>query len=225
MSAATDITGPAAALVAGLVTSLHCAGMCGPLACSACVRRGGPGSLSAAWIYQGSRLAAYILIGLAAGLVGRRFSGALTGGAAGMVTWIFVFFFLAVLTGLDKRFRLPASAGAMTWLRGVSDRWGVRGKAGALGFFTPFLPCAPLYFAVAAAGVSGTPLAGGGIMAAFGLGTVPLLLLLQTQFSLLGSRWSPVKLDQARRVLALASIVLLVLRGTQHSPTTCLMGH
>ena len=31
-----EITGPMAALMAGLVTSLHCAGMCGPLACAAC---------------------------------------------------------------------------------------------------------------------------------------------------------------------------------------------
>ena len=28
------ITGPGTALIAGLVTSLHCAGMCGPLACA-----------------------------------------------------------------------------------------------------------------------------------------------------------------------------------------------
>jgi len=28
------ITGPGTAFIAGLVTSLHCAGMCGPLACA-----------------------------------------------------------------------------------------------------------------------------------------------------------------------------------------------
>ena len=38
--AATLITGGAAAFIAGLITSLHCAGMCGPLACSLMPVRG-----------------------------------------------------------------------------------------------------------------------------------------------------------------------------------------
>jgi hypothetical protein len=43
--AATDmeiaaVNSPAAAFVAGLVTSLHCAGMCGPLACALMPVRG-----------------------------------------------------------------------------------------------------------------------------------------------------------------------------------------
>ena len=224
MNNAADITGPLAALVAGMVTSLHCAAMCGPLACSACTRRNGEGSLSAALIYHGSRLTAYTLVGLAAGLIGRRLSDALTGGATRMVAWVFLLFFLVVLTGLDKRFRLPAPAGALNWMRGFTGSWSTRGKAGALGFFTPLLPCAPLYFAVAAAGISGSMAAGGLTMAAFGLGTVPLLFVLQSQFSRLRRQWSPTTMDYARRGLALASIVVLLLRGNYHAATTCFMG-
>ena len=140
-----------------------------------------------------------------------------------MVSWIFILFFLAVVTGLDKRFRLPTSPGVLKWIKQASDSWSAHGKAGALGFFTPLLPCAPLYFAVAAAGISGSVLGGGLIMAAFGLGTVPLLLILQSQFSRVGRHWSPATMDYARRALALASIALLLLRANQHTSSACLM--
>src|SRR5690606_13450757 len=57
---------PAAALVAGLVTSLHCAGMCGPLACLVAPTRGAAAAGSAptaSVVYHVSRLAGYTLLG------------------------------------------------------------------------------------------------------------------------------------------------------------------
>lgn len=220
-----DITGPLAALAAGLVTSLHCVGMCGPLACSACARGGSAGSIAATLVYHGSRIVSYALVGIAAGLVGRRLSDALMGGATRWMTWLFVIFFLAVVVGLDKRFRVPMPKGAMAWLGGVSSRCGPRARAGVLGFFTPLLPCAPLYLVVVAAALSGSAWAGGAIMAAFALGTVPLLFILQSQFFRLGSVWSPGTMDFLRRGLALASVVLLLVRGTYSASTGCPMCH
>lgn len=215
---AAEITGPTAALVAGLITSLHCVGMCGPLACAACSRSGGPGSMAATFVYHGSRIASYALVGLAAGLIGRRLSDALTGGATSWMTWLFVLFFLAVVVGFDKRVRVPLPKATMAWLGATSARCGAKGRAGVLGFFTPLLPCAPLYLVVAAAALSGTSWAGGSIMAAFALGTVPLLLMVQSQFFRLGTRWSPTTMDYLRRGLALAAVVLLLMRGTYGGP-------
>lgn len=220
---AAEITGPVAALAAGLITSLHCAGMCGPLACAACARGGGRGSLGATFVYHGSRVVSYALVGVAAGLVGRRLSDALLGGATSWMAWLFVLFFLAVVVGLDKHIRVPLPKGAMAWMGSASARCGARGRAGVLGFFTPLLPCAPLYLVVAAAALSGSALSGGSIMAAFALGTVPLLLVLQSQFFRLGARWSPSVMDYLRRGLALAAVVLLLVRGTYAGSGGCPM--
>ncbi len=225
MTSAADITGPVAALVAGLITSLHCVGMCGPLACSACARSGGKGSMPATLVYHGSRLVSYALLGVAAGLVGRRLSDALSGGATRWMTWLFVIFFLAVAVGLDKRLRVPMPKGVMAWLGGVSAKCGVQGRAGVLGFFTPLLPCAPLYLVLVAAALSGSAVDGGAIMAAFALGTIPLLFVLQSQFFRLGAVWSPRTMDYLRRGLALASVVLLLMRGTYSAQTGCPMCH
>jgi len=220
-----EITGPLAALLAGLITSLHCVGMCGPLACSACARGGGQGSMQATLIYHGSRVVSYAIVGLAAGLVGRRLSDALLGGGTRWMTWLFVLFFLAVVVGLDKRIRLPVPKGSLAWMGAASARCGVRGRAGVLGFFTPLLPCAPLYLVVAAAALSGSAWSGGSIMIAFALGTVPLLLVLQSQFFRLGARWSPDAMDYVRRGLAFVSVILLVARGTYTASTGCPMCH
>ncbi len=225
MIAVPDVAGPLAALLAGLVTSLHCAGMCGPLACSVCTRREGGGSLAAACVYHGSRMFSYALVGMAAGLAGRRLADALSGGATRWMTWVFIAFFLAVALGLDRRLRVPMPAGVRVWLGQRAAGKSVFGRAGFLGFFTPLLPCAPLYLVVTAAALSGSALDGAGIMLAFALGTIPLLFLLQSQFFRFGALWSPRVMDYLRRGLALVSVALLLVRGTYGAATGCPMCH
>lgn len=225
MTTAAELTGPLAAFLAGMVTSLHCVGMCGPLACTACTRSGGGGSRRAMGVYHAARVLSYGVVGIVAGLVGRRFADELSGGATRAAAWVFALFFLAVVLGVDKRLRLPVSHRVVEWLRGITTSWGAVGRSGALGACTPLLPCAPLYVAVAAAALAGSAVAGGTIMVAFALGTIPLLFVLQSQFHRLAGHWSPAQLDMARRMLALASVVVLVLRGTYEASTGCVMGH
>ncbi len=65
------INSPAAALVAGLVTSLHCAGMCGPLACTLMPVRGDRADAqTVTTVYHLSRLLAYSVLGAVAGGLG-----------------------------------------------------------------------------------------------------------------------------------------------------------
>jgi len=211
--------GPVAALVAGLVTSLHCAGMCGPLACAACVRKNGSGSLAAAAAYHAFRIISYGIVGLLAGLIGRVVSDVLLGGTTRWVTWAFVVFFVLVATGLDKRMRFPPAGKWMAGCLGASD--GVFVRAALLGTLTPFIPCGPLYLVVAAAALSGSALSGAAVLLAFAAGTVPLMFALQSQYFRMGSRWSPATLDIVRRALALVSIVLLVYRSTADPSLLC----
>ena len=64
------VNSPATAFIAGLVTSLHCAGMCGPLACGLMPVRGDQGDpYTIATAYHVSRLAAYAALGALAGAV------------------------------------------------------------------------------------------------------------------------------------------------------------
>ena len=83
------INSPATALVAGVVTSLHCAGMCGPLACGLMPVRGErvDGS-TVATVYHLARLAGYAALGAAAGGLGRVPLGWISSPALRWVPWI-----------------------------------------------------------------------------------------------------------------------------------------
>jgi len=65
------INGPTAALIAGAITSIHCVGMCGPLAC---YLTSGNQSTTSAWkaatVYHLGRVIAYTALGALAGGIG-----------------------------------------------------------------------------------------------------------------------------------------------------------
>lgn len=218
-----ELAGPMAALVAGVVTSLHCAGMCGPLACAACTNGGSPAGPWPAMAYHGTRLAGYTLVGLAAGAIGKPVADVLLGGSTRGMTLLFALFFLAVVVGLDKRLRLPQFTNWFSQSFAKTQKLGPCGRAGTLGAMTPLLPCAPLYLVVGAAALSGSGLSGAGLMLMFGAGTVPLLFLLQNRLAALGNKWTPQRMDFLRRGLALVSVLLLVARSTYTASSGCPM--
>lgn len=212
------ITGPVSALLAGLVTSLHCAGMCGPLACSLMpARRDEADPHAVATVYHGTRLAGYSLLGALVGGLGRVPLSLMSEGVMGYLPWLLVLFFVAVAVRFDQRLpRLPligrAYLAVSTRLRG-----GSRLKAAALlGLATPLLPCGPLYFLLSLALLSGSALKGAETLLAFGLGTVPLLWLAQANYHLIRVRIGPVWLGRIQTTMALAVAAILVwrLRGT-----------
>ncbi len=212
------ITGPGTALVAGLVTSLHCAGMCGPLACAIMPARANEADPhTVASVYHLCRLTGYAVLGALAGGLGRLPLALLGTDALRYLPWLLVLFFIAVAVRFDQRLpRLPllgrAYAAVAARLRGGSR---VR-SAAVLGLATPLLPCGPLYFLVSLALLSGSAARGAETLLAFGLGTVPLLWLAQANFHLIRVRLGPVWLARAQTVLALTVAAVLVwrLRGT-----------
>lgn len=212
------ITGPGTAFVAGLVTSLHCAGMCGPLACALLPGRGdGADAQTVATAYHGSRLAGYALLGALAGGLGRLPLQWLGGDVVRALPWLLVAFFVAVALRLDRRLPRSAWLGRVyfqvsTWLRTGSR---VR-AAGVLGAASPLLPCGPLYFLVTLAALSGSTVRGAEVLLAFGLGTLPLLWLVQLNFAWLRGRLGPGWLGRAQVALAWSVVLVLTwrLRGT-----------
>jgi len=212
------ISSPASALVAGLVTSLHCAGMCGPLACSLMPVRGDRADFqTVSTVYHLSRLTSYALLGALAGGLGRVPLTWISSSALRWLPWIMVVFFIALALRWDRF--IPRIAGLGRWifqLQGWLRTWPRTQAAAALGLATPLLPCGPLYFLIALATLSGSALRGVEFMIAFGLGTVPLLWLAQSQFQWVRTKLSPLWLARTRAVLALiaAAVVGWRLRAT-----------
>jgi sulfite exporter TauE/SafE len=212
------ITGPGSALLAGLVTSLHCAGMCGPLACSIIpARRGDADPHTVATVYHLSRLTGYTLLGALVGGVGRVPLSFIGEGAMRYLPWLLVLFFVAVAVRFDQRLpRIPV-LGRVYSSVAARLRGGSRLRAAAvLGVATPLLPCGPLYFLLSLALLSGSAARGAETLLAFGLGTVPLLWIAQANYHLIRVRVGPVWLSRIQTVMALAVAAVLVwrLRGT-----------
>ncbi|QDU91029.1 hypothetical protein Pla175_44460 [Pirellulimonas nuda] len=183
-----------AVLSASLLGSLHCAGMCGPF-CGIAVS-GGRSARSAAMLhaaYHGGRLVTYALVGMAAGAAGALLDLASTLAglqpiALALAGGMMVLFGLAEVARLrnwQTRFarfghwRPPAAWGRLIQ-RGqrFAARRSALPRALSIGLLTTLLPCGWLYaFVVTAAGAGG-PLQGAAVMAAFWLGTLPVMLTL-----------------------------------------------
>lgn len=212
------INTPAAAFVAGLVTSLHCAGMCGPLACMmAPAREDRVDPFTVATVYHGARLAGYMALGALAGGLGRMPLSWMGEAAMNVLPWILVVFFVVVGLRLEKRLPRLAMLTRLQWkLQGA-----LRGRsrlrvAAVMGAATPILPCGPLYFLIAMTAFAGSAVRGAEFMLAFGLGTAPLLWIVQANYGRLRLKLSPAVLARLQAGLALATALVLTwrLRGT-----------
>ncbi len=218
-----DIHTPAAAFVAGLLTSLHCVGMCGPLACTVLPVRTQAAGVPAedpqvvATAYHLSRLSGYALVGAIGGAIGSAPLAWLSGTSLRWLPWLLVAFFVALAFRWDRYLPKVMATGRVasalfSWTRGRSRTT----TAAVLGMATPLLPCGPLYVIVMLALLSGSALRGVEFMLAFGLGTVPLLWLAQTQFDWIRRKLSALWLNRLRIVLGLSAAALVAwrLRGT-----------
>ncbi len=171
-------------LVASLLGSVHCAGMCGGFVC---FYAGGAGSGTRAHVaYNAGRLTSYLFLGLLAGALGATVDrlGALAGlsrGAAILSGTLMVAWGLSTLMAA-RGVRLAGLGG---WFGGANPLGGllarVRGRsatvrAAATGLLTTLLPCGWLYAFVAAAAGTGRVDRALLTMAVFWLGTLPVML-------------------------------------------------
>ena len=212
---------------AGMVTSLHCVGMCGPLSCAWGMngKRGGLWKASA--FYHSGRLLAYAAAGAVAGALGSLPSDWLQTRPVALLPWALVLAFLMLALGWEQR--LPKILGfgkALRCWQTWAMRQGPSKRALLLGLATPLLPCAPLYLMLGVAMSTGRASNGAGFAAAFALGTMPLLIVAQCQLQHLSLRLGPAQLRQTQQGLALMSALILLwrLRGTfagEASATCC----
>lgn len=202
------------ALAAGLITSVHCVGMCGPIACGlSAMPANETERLLAGTSYHGARMIAYALVGGVCGAIGMQPLAWFFHSPAVVLPWMLAALFLAYAFGLEKRLPRPAALLKLAArLRFKTARLTPIRSGMALGFFTPLLPCGPLYLLFGASLLSGSAWRGAEFALAFGLGTVPLLWLAQSQLHRMKRRFSPQTMARVQRGLALTAAVVMMWR-------------
>lgn len=203
-----------AALLLGLATSLHCVGMCGPIACGLGTLAKSEGErLAAASLYHGARLLSYGLIGAVCGAVGKQPLQWFFDSPAVLLPWVLVLVLLVMAFGLDRKLPRPAALDRFTTrARFKSRKLSAYGGASVMGLLTPLLPCSYLYLVFATALLTGSAAKGAEYTLAFGLGTVPLLWLTHHQFHRIRALLTPTAMNRLRRGLALVTALMLAWR-------------
>lgn len=211
------ITGPWPAFLAGLVTSLHCIGMCGPLACFLGPKTGSAVSFSTiAALYHMGRLLSYTAVGAVAGAIGLTALGwvqVYNQSLSRFLPWLLVLFFLVIAFRLDRWVPKPACLGR--WFHRSNARFQQlpRPLAGLLvGLCTPLLPCAPLYAVFGLALMTQSPVKGAEFLLLFGMGTLPLLWTVQALFNRWQARVSPLWILRIQRAVAFIAAIVIGLR-------------
>ena len=200
------------AFLLGLVGSLHCAVMCGPLvlAVSNVGQRRWPFAASRV-VYHAGRIATYCAVGILFGAVGKTFA------LAGFQRWLSLAAGVVILLGLllSTRFALKTPVARMVVrLKSTFGRLLQRRTLASqflLGGLNGLLPCGLVYIAAAGAATTLSPLSGAVHMAAFGAGTLPMMLGISVASGRL--RVVALRFQKLVPVCVMLVAVLLLLRG------------
>lgn len=171
-------------LIAGVLGSSHCLGMCGPFALTiGAESKNATTNLRRQLVYSLGRIFTYATFGAFAGFAGRylhEHTPALVNIAAllAVVAGLFLLY-QGLLAARVIRRAVPASPHSLCsgeFLRTFLRTPGLQNVFLA-GLFTGLLPCGLVYGFVALAASSGNLLRGATMMAVFGVGTVPVMVL------------------------------------------------
>ncbi|MCB0663416.1 MAG: sulfite exporter TauE/SafE family protein [Saprospiraceae bacterium] len=168
------------AFIMGLLGSLHCAGMCGPIALAIPGTEQTPLAMGMRSLsYNLGRTLTYSAMGLVFGLLGA--SVRLAGFQSSLSLIMGVMMIAIAFFTLDFEKKLLQIPLLTRFYGMVQIRLGrllkMKGVQGALGIgiLNGFLPCGLVYAAVFGAISTGNALQGAAYMALFGLGTIPLM--------------------------------------------------
>lgn len=205
------------AAILGFLGSLHCLGMCGPIAFmlpldrQSQLKKGGQ-----LFLYHLGRIVAYSLLGLALGLVGK---GLYLFGVQQKLSILIgaIMILLVLVPGrYFRKYRLAKPIYAA--LAAVKSRLGQALQKRTpdtfltIGFLNGFLPCGLVYMALLGAIAMGNAIQGALYMSLFGLGTIPLMT---TAVYIGGWLKAPVKAKIQKLIPVFVVLVgaLFILRG------------
>lgn len=225
----------AAAFAAGLLGSAHCLGMCGGI--SGLFAAGAQVAslktqLPLAIAYNLGRVLSYAFLGVVVAMIGSTIVSAIPSlaGPVRLASGV-----LIILVGLQVAFnwRLLAPVekiGAKLWHRlvphakGLIPATSVRRAAG-LGLIWGWLPCGLVYSGLLLAATTAEPASGGMVMIAFGLGTMPAMVVTGLSASKLSAFMSRNRLGAGLLIVVLGVATIAIpltgmLTSKSHMHTT-----
>jgi uncharacterized protein len=205
------------AILLGFVGSLHCAGMCGPIAVAIPLNnKSWFARITGGLLYNSGRIITYALLGAIFGLAGLGLS------LGGLQQWVSiflgVFMILAVIiprigAAGKKMARLTDQATSklkkpfikLFRLRNYSSLF-------IIGILNGFLPCGLVYIALAGALVMSHIYEGAFYMALFGIGTIPMMLAISVAGNILSQKLRQ-RLSKVIPLFIILLGILFILRG------------
>ncbi len=179
------------AIVTGLVTSLHCIGMCGPIAVALPLgNKKWIGKVGGALLYNIGRTVTYALIGAVFGLLGQGIR------MAGFQQWASIIIGTLMIMSVifpalfkDKRkiesFFFGYTGKLTAKFRKLFSNTSYLSLF-AIGLLNGLLPCGPVYVAIAGALNTGNMMSGIIFMILFGLGTIPIMFAIPILGNIIG---------------------------------------
>ena len=199
----------------GILGSFHCVGMCGPIALALPVADAG--KWQRLWyisLYNTGRVLAYASLGILFGLLGKQFFIGDYQRYLSIALGVLILFFLLFSNYLNRNnvvfsqytLRIKQILGKL--LNGEKHFYTYL----LIGFFNGYLPCGLVYVAIAGALAAGTITNSLLFMAAFGLGTFPVMFMVTVLGKFISVQWRN-QMRKAVPVFVGMMAVLLILRG------------
>lgn len=200
----------------GMLGSLHCAGMCGPIALALPVVQGNRWEQFFSNIsYQIGRILTYGFIGLIFGIVGRGFS------LAGIQQPLSIALGLLMISVVVFPRLVKINQTPVLLQKGISalkqNLGGFLRKKGLLarfitGLLNGFLPCGLVYMALLGALGIGNPWYSSAFMMFFGLGTFPMMFAIALSGQMFSLQWRKIFNKVAPYAVVVLGLIF-VLRG------------
>jgi sulfite exporter TauE/SafE len=199
----------------GLMGSVHCIGMCGPLALALPMNTSKPsGAITRIGLYNLGRAVMYGVLGILVGMIGSTFN------IWGMQRWLSIVAGALILVFVAFNFkpvlRVSRLQFIQTYIRQSLSTLLQRAKHPAsfflIGILNALLPCGLVYVALTGGLATAHPLHAGVLLFSFGMATMPAMALLMVFRNKIPWQWRT-KLSKGIPYLVSVMAILLILRG------------
>jgi sulfite exporter TauE/SafE len=206
------------AFIMGMAGSLHCVGMCGPLALALPINHSNNFSrIAGGSLYNLGRIVSYASMGLVFGSFGRLFIASHWQSRLSLALGVVILLYLLIPkrylhfskpTVVNKPFiALRKQLGKLFQSKNLSSLF-------FIGILNGLLPCGLVYLALTSSVISGSTINGALFMSFFGLGTFPAMMATILLGNYLNQQVR-LKISRALPVFLFLMAVLLVLRGLE----------
>lgn len=197
----------------GLVGSLHCVGMCGPLAIAVPAVKNN--LFLSKFFYNSGRVFTYTLMGICAGLIGERIYLDKFQSYFSIISGIILLAGLVLYLNQKRLLKIKFFKEFLGFLKNEITRFfkiKTYKSVFITGILNGLLPCGMIYIALSGAVITGNSISGMFYMIFFGLGTLPLMM----GFSVYGVKIKNLigrRINYISPALITIVAILLLLRG------------